>query len=110
MHHRYKLETTFQDDDGSVVHTTDKADESSATRGESVTWIEKRVLGSGGFGRVTLQENTNGNLRAVKQLMQSEGSNYVREITALAMVSDVRILVSLSSDLHLQGIRGTLTN
>lgn len=90
---RYKLQTVFHDDDTAVVHTTYKTDLSARKRRATVEtrWAEKRVLGSGGFGCVILQEDAGGKCRAVKRMEKKEEVDCFMELKALIKVLDVRI-------------------
>lgn len=89
---RYKLETTFYD--GYVIHTTYKTDLAARQRRVAVRekWIEKKELGSGGSGVVTLEEEEGGQLRAVKRIPRGGGNiDHSRELKALWKLRDVGI-------------------
>lgn len=90
---RYKLETTFHADH-SITHTTFKTDLAAQERKIVIQtkWIAKKLLGSGGFGIVILQEAEGGQLRAVKKMPQGLGkTDYSRELNVLSKVADVCI-------------------
>lgn len=59
----------------------------------SAKWVEKKWLGSGGYGIVTLQEKEGGGqLRAVKKVAREMGkANRSQELKALSKLMDVRI-------------------
>lgn len=87
-----RLESTFYDRDACVVHTTYGTDLSSGKRNvaSETRWAEKKELGSGGFGSVTLQEGSAGQLRAVKQMLRGGGGvDYMMELKSLTKVLDV---------------------
>lgn len=87
---RYKLDTSFGD--GSVTHTTTRTDLAARQRKVAVqtTWNEKRTLGSGGFGIVTLQQTDGGDLRAVKKIFKGLGTfDFSRELVVLSKVAHV---------------------
>lgn len=91
---RYKLETDFQDDH--IVHTTYTTDPTARQRRARIAvktkWVEKKTLGSGGHGIVSLQEDEEGNLRAVKRLpLGMHKIDYSQELKALSELSDVNI-------------------
>lgn len=84
----YRLKTTFNND--YVIHTVyDPATNVSV----ETKWIDKRYLGSGGFGVVILQEKEGGGqLRAVKRLARGMGKiDRSQELRALSKVVDVCI-------------------
>lgn len=88
-----KLEATFHDEGASVVHTTYETNGnlSSQEAGAAVTtrWTDRRDLGKGRFGCVTLQETGKSHFRAVKRLFRGQGVDYGRELKVLSRVSDV---------------------
>ena len=63
------------------------------------SWIARRKLGQGTFGCVTLEVESNGDLRAVKKLSKVFCSkakiDYRKELLAMAKLSRVRNLSSL---------------
>lgn len=87
---RYKLESELTNN--TVTHRTIESDLSSGNRRTDVftTWVHQRILGSGAFGQVSLQqERVSGQLRAVKII--ALGQVRMTEIDALANLQDVRI-------------------
>lgn len=89
----YKLQTDFHNDH--VIHSTYIAN--APTRPPVQTkWTDQRILGSGGYGVVSLQTDEAGTLRAVKRLpIGLRSMDYSRELKALAKVSDVCITMLL---------------
>lgn len=98
---RYKLITEFCD--GSVTHSTYKTNLATGERRIPVLtkWTDQKILGSGGFGTVVLQQAEGGQLRAVKKLLKGFGKvDYSRELRALAKVTQVWA--------DTQGLKGSL--
>lgn len=88
---RYKLESTFGED--SVVHTTYRTDLAARERNTAVQtkWTDGRILGSGGFGMVIIQQTDSGELRAVKKILKGGGKvDYSRELSVLTKMAHVR--------------------
>lgn len=84
---RFKLETSFGN--GSVTHTTYITDVTAKQRRAPVqtTWTDKKILGSGGFGVVILQE-AGGELRAVKKIYTGAlKMDFSREVSVMAKVA-----------------------
>lgn len=90
---RYKLETSFHD--GYVLHTTYGSDLISGRRKvETKTkWNRKGRIGEGGFGVVWLEEEeTRGELRAVKRMSNKAGNfGCSRELYTLTKLKDVSV-------------------
>lgn len=87
---RFKLETSFGD--GSVTHTTYRSDMATRQRRAPIqtTWTDKKTLGSGGFGVVSLQQTDGGELRAVKKIFTGTGQiDFSREVTVMIKVAHV---------------------
>lgn len=87
---RYKLDTIFSD--GSVLNMTYRTDLATGERRTAVqtTWTDRRIIGSGGFSIVILQESAGGRSRAVKKLFKvMSNTNYAQELTVLLKVAEV---------------------
>lgn len=87
---RHKLATAFCD--GSVIHKTYRTDLATGQRMIPVLtkWTDRKILGSGGFGTVVLQQAEGGQCRAVKKLLKGFGMvDYSRELKALSKVTEV---------------------
>lgn len=87
---RYKLETAFYEDH--VVHTTSKTDRAAGQRKTEVKtkWKRKKEIGVGGFGVVWLEEEDEGELRAVKRLpLRCRNVDYSSELSTMAKLTDV---------------------
>lgn len=94
---RFRLETSFGN--GRVTHTTYQTDVAAQRRTAPVqtTWVDKRILGSGGFGEVFLQEAGGGELRAVKKIYTGAGKmDFSREVSVMIKVAHVCINIRLS--------------
>lgn len=95
---RHKLTTAFCD--GSVIHRTYKTDLATGQRMIPVLtkWTDRKILGSGRFGTVVLQQAEGGQFRAVKKILKGFGSvDYSRELKALSKVTEVCTDVQMSS-------------
>lgn len=79
---QHKLETEFGD--GYVVHSTKQHKVLS-------TWKHQKEIGAGGFGSVSLQEDSGGQLRAIKRLPRNPKPliDFTRELSALIKLKDV---------------------
>lgn len=79
---QHKLETEFGD--GYVVHSTKQ-------HKVLPTWKHQKEIGAGGFGSVSLQEDSGGQLRAVKRLPRNPKRliDFTRELSALIKLKDV---------------------
>lgn len=89
---RYKLESTFHD--GGVTNTRYKADLSAGLRKTAVKtkWADMGLLGSGGFGTVSLQQEEYGHqLRAVKRVVKGLSGGIVNELKVMCKIVDVFI-------------------
>lgn len=87
---RHKLETTFYDDH--VVHKTYITNLATRQRRVPVKskWTEKRLISSGGFGIVALEEDEKGQLRAVKRYSQGlRNVNHTQELKQLVDLKEV---------------------
>lgn len=87
----HKLETTFDGDD--VIHTVYRPDP-AAEGGEvkdQTKWKQKKIIGQGAFGEVTLQEEEGREkFRAVKKLSrQARNVNWSQELDTLAGLREV---------------------
>lgn len=67
---RFGLETSFEN--GCVTYTTFQTDVAAQHTSAPVqtTWVDKPILGIGGFGLVSLQEAGGGEVRAVRKIYQ----------------------------------------
>lgn len=97
---RYKLDTIFAED--RVTNTTYRTDLATGERRTAVqtTWADRRIIGSGGFSIVILQESAGGQSRAVKKLFKGMANiNYSHELTVLSRVAEVGCGSFYSEDL-----------
>lgn len=95
---RFKVETEFGE--GYVVQTTYDWEFSERRVKEVSTWTEVRLLGSGAFGSVWLeQKKEGGQLRAVKKLRREllMRTGFSQELVALVTLADVRTRVPIES-------------
>lgn len=86
---QYKLRTTF--DSESTIHTIVLEGGSKSTRETQVClkWRHKKDIGAGGFGTVWLEEEEDGQLRAVKRLPQYvRNADWSRELEILAQLKN----------------------
>lgn len=61
---------------------------------EPNVWKTVKILGSGGFGEVALEENTDGKRRALKKIRGVQSPMLRRELVCLIMVKKVYITPS----------------
>lgn len=85
---QYMLRTTF--DGESTIHTTlMEGGSGDKARGVRTRWRRTRDIGEGGFGTVWLEEEEDGQLRAVKRLPQDvRNSDWLRELEILAQLKN----------------------
>lgn len=85
---KFKLETTFGED--YVVNTTYDWNLSTVRKRQS-TWKQERLLGRGAFGRVWLEKEQGGELRAVKELRRNSvvTMGFAQELLSLIALADV---------------------
>ncbi|KAF7856295.1 hypothetical protein EAF04_009823 [Stromatinia cepivora] len=88
----WKLQTSF--DGPNFIHTSYQADWENGRRRKEIVeeWQNEGTLGHGGFGKVSLQGEVNGDgKRAVKELkkykMRRDGVDYKKELVALIQFS-----------------------
>lgn len=87
---QFKLETTFHD--GHVIHTTYPTDLATQQREVAVKskWIEKEKIEARGPSAVTLEENEEGQLRAVKSLNKDfYPTNFIKELRIMIHLRNV---------------------
>ncbi|KAL0634955.1 hypothetical protein Q9L58_006073 [Maublancomyces gigas] len=90
---RFKVETEFGE--GYVVQTTYDWEFSERRLKEISTWTEVRLIGSGAFGSVWLeQKKEGGQLRAVKKLRREflKRTGFSQELVALVTLADYKHL------------------
>lgn len=99
---RFKVETEFGE--GYVVQTTYDWEFSERRLKEISTWTEVRLLGTGAFGSVWLeQKKEGGQLRAVKKLRREfvKQTGFSQELVALVTLADVRTRAPIESCFYL---------
>ena len=103
-----KLETQFHSDPEYTQHVQYVSGSTPRQRRvqKEERWKRQRKLGHGGFGIVWLEQciqgDSEGKVRAVKEIQKLESSHYYRELEAIALFSHSKVsllLVSILSPL-----------